>query len=59
MGVFTAKRTERDGVLVAYEGERMTEQEALRRGLVEPEPEPKPEPEPEKKPRARRTAKEG
>ena len=39
--MFIAKRTERDGFLVAYEGEAMTEAEAVRRGLM---PEPKPEP---------------
>ena len=39
--MFIAKRTERDGFLIAYEGEAMTEAEAVRRGLM---PEPKPEP---------------
>lgn len=35
MGLFIAKRTERDGVLIAFEGEAMTEAEAERRGLLE------------------------
>lgn len=32
--MFIAKRTERDGVLIAFEGEAMTEEEAARRGLL-------------------------
>lgn len=40
--MFIAKRTERDGILIAYEGEAMSEQEAVRRGLLKDEPaEPK------------------
>ena len=36
--MFIAKRTERDGILIAYEGECMSEEEAVRRGLLEDEP---------------------
>lgn len=36
--MFIAKRTERDGILVAYEGECMSEQEAVRRGLLTEQP---------------------
>jgi len=36
--MFIAKRTERDGILIAYEGEAMSEQEAVRRGLLKDEP---------------------
>ena len=40
--MFIAKRTERDGILIAYEGECMSEQEAVRRGLLTEQPaEPK------------------
>lgn len=46
--MFIAKRTERDGILIAYEGEAMSEGEAVRRGLI-------PEPEPVKKPAAKKT----
>lgn len=35
MGIYIAKRTERGGVLVAFEGERMTEEEAAARGLLD------------------------
>lgn len=36
-GIYTAERREvRDGVLVCFKGERMTMDEAVRRGLVEP-----------------------
>ena len=48
--MFIAKRTERDGILIAYEGEAMSEGEAVRRGLI-----PEPEPEPVKKPAAKKT----
>ena len=36
--MFIAKRTERDGILIAYEGEAMSEQEAVRRGLLTEQP---------------------
>ena len=36
--MFIAKRTERDGILIAYEGECMSEEEAVRRGLLKDEP---------------------
>ena len=36
--MYIAKRTERDGILIAYEGECMSEEEAVRRGLLKPEP---------------------
>ena len=36
--MFIAKRTERDGILIAYEGECMSEQEAVRRGLLTEQP---------------------
>lgn len=54
-GTYTSKkRVERDGYLVAFEGERMTMDEAVRRGLVKPkaakEPERKSEKELEQKP---------
>ena len=57
-GMYTCpQRVERDGFLVAFEGEVMGMDEAARRGLVtEPEPEPEPEPE---KPRRRGTRKAG
>lgn len=48
--MFIAKRTVRDGILIAFEGEAMTEQEAARRGLL---PEDKPA---EKKAPARKKA---
>jgi len=48
--MFIAKRTERDGILIAYEGEAMSEAEAVRRGLL-----PEPKPEPVKKPAAKKT----
>ena len=36
--MYIAKRTERDGILIAYEGECMSEEEAVRRGLLKDEP---------------------
>ena len=36
--MFIAKRTERDGILIAYEGECMSEQEAVRLGLLTEQP---------------------
>lgn len=33
------KRVERDGYLIAFEGEQMTMDEAVKRGLVKPEAE--------------------
>lgn len=50
--MFIAKRTVRDGVLVAFEGEAMTEEEAAKRGLL---PEDKPA---KKKAPAKKRAKE-
>ena len=51
--MFIAKRTERDGILIAYEGECMSEAEAVRRGLL---PEPKPaKAEPKKAPAKKAT----
>lgn len=44
--MYIAKRTVRDGVLIAFEGEAMTEEEAAKRGLL-----------PEKKAPAKKTAK--
>lgn len=42
-GTYTSpERVERDGWLVAFEGEEMTMDEAVKRGLVPTEPEPKP-----------------
>ena len=52
--MFIAKRTERDGILVAYEGECMSEQEAVRRGLLTEQPA---EAEPEKAPARKAPAK--
>ena len=53
-GIWTCpKRVERDGYLVAYEGERMTMADAKRRGLLE---EPAEEPA-EEKPAAKKPAK--
>lgn len=49
--MFIAKRTERDGILIAYEGECMSEQEAVRRGLLTEQPA---EAEPEKAPAKRK-----
>lgn len=41
--MYTApKRVVRDGYLVAFAGEVMAEDEAIRRGLFEPVPEPEP-----------------
>lgn len=40
------ERVSRDGLLVCFAGERMTLEEAVRRGLAEPEPAPEPAPEP-------------
>ena len=55
--MFIAKRTERDGILVAYEGECMSEQEAVRRGLLTEQPaKAEPEKAPAKKAPARKTA---
>lgn len=49
-GIYTCtERVERDGVLVAFEGERMTMDEAERRGLLDEKP--------AKKPAAKRAAK--
>ena len=47
--MYTAsERVVRDGYLVAFAGEVMAEDEAIRRGLLtQPEPETEPEPEPE------------
>lgn len=51
-GLYTCpERVERDGYLVAYEGERMSMAEAERRGLLE-----KPAEEPAKKPAAKKPA---
>ena len=59
MGIFTAKRTVRDGVLIAFEGEKMTHEEAARRGLLDPaKPEPKPKRAPAKKKAPAKKAKE-
>ena len=50
-GIYTSpERVERDGFLVAYEGERMTMDEAEKRGLLE---------KPAKKASAKKTAKKG
>ena len=49
--MYIAKRTERDGILIAYEGEAMSEEEAVRRGLLD-----EPKPEPKKAPAKRKTA---
>lgn len=49
--MFIAKRTERDGILIAYEGEAMSEQEAVRRGLLTEQPA---EAEPKKAPAKRK-----
>lgn len=40
--MFTAKRTVRDGYLIAFEGEQMSEEEAERRGLIGEKPKRKP-----------------
>lgn len=47
-GLYIAERTERDGVLVAYEGEAMSEAEAKRRGLIVDEPGEAPKPAPKR-----------
>ncbi len=55
--MFIAKRTERDGILVAYEGECMSEQEAVRRGLLTEQPaKAEPEKAPAKKAPAKKAA---
>lgn len=55
--MFIAKRTERDGILIAYEGECMSEQEAVRRGLLTEQPaKAEPEKAPAKKAPARKAA---
>ena len=51
--MYIAKRTERDGILIAYEGECMSEEEAVRRGLLKDKP--KPEKAPAKKAPAKKT----
>lgn len=53
--MFIAKRTERDGILIAYEGEAMSEQEAVRRGLLTEQP-AEPEKAPAKKAPAKKAA---
>ena len=59
-GIWTCpERVERGGVLVAFEGERMTTAEAERRGLLEhdePAKEPAEEKAPAKKPAAKKAA---
>lgn len=58
--MFIAKRTERDGILIAYEGECMSEQEAVRRGLLTEQPakaEPKKAPAKRKAPAKKAPAK--
>lgn len=58
--MFIAKRTERDGILIAYEGEAMSEQEAVRRGLLTEQPakaEPKKAPAKRKAPAKKAPAK--
>lgn len=41
--MFTSKkRVIRDGYLIAFEGEVMSDEEAVARGLLDPEPEEKP-----------------
>lgn len=42
MGMVTVHRTERDGFLIAYEGETMSEEEARERGLLTEPEAPKP-----------------
>lgn len=43
--MFTSKkRVIRNGFLVAFEGEVMSDEEAAKRGLLDPEPEEKPKP---------------
>ncbi len=55
--MFIAKRTERDGILIAYEGECMSEQEAVRRGLLTEQPaKAEPEKAPAKKAPAKKAA---
>ena len=55
--MFIAKRTERDGILIAYEGECMSEQEAVRRGLLTEQPaKAEPEKAPAKKASAKKAA---
>lgn len=55
--MFIAKRTERDGILIAYEGEAMSEQEAVRRGLLTEQPaKAEPEKAPAKKAPAKKVA---
>lgn len=45
MGIYVSpERVERDGRLVAFAGEAMTEDEAKARGLIADEPKPEPEP---------------
>lgn len=56
-GTYTCpRRVERDGYLVAFEGEVMTMDEAVKRGLVSQEPKKEPEPEPKPKRRTNRKA---
>lgn len=46
IGIFTApERVERDGFLVCFAGEKMTYEEAARRGLCDGKPAEEPEPE--------------
>lgn len=43
--MFTSKkRVIRNGFLVAFEGEVMSDEEAAKRGLLDPEPDEKPKP---------------
>lgn len=45
--MYTSKeRVIRDGYLIAFEGEVMSDEEAAKRGLLDPEPEQKPKAEP-------------
>lgn len=49
--MFTSKkRVIRNGFLVAFEGEVMSDEEAAARGLLDPEPEEKPKAKPKPKP---------
>lgn len=56
-GIYTCpERVERDGRLVAFEGERMTYDEAKLRGILpERQPEEQPEEQPEQQPKPKRS----
>ena len=58
MGIYVSpERVERDGRLVAFAGEAMTEDEARARGLIADEPKPEPKKQAARKPSAQKGSK--